>query len=167
MVTAYFNTSIVQNMMVSGKMGTVKVMAHIIIQMVTNSKEIGKKIFNKEWAHIIMLMVIFIRDSGKLEKLMVKAIIFIRVERLFIRVIGKTAKSKDLASLLFRIIMDIRVNGKIIKSKAKAVISTLMGRNMMGIGAETRNQAMARTNIRMAMFTSEDGRTIEDRAKAK
>ncbi len=100
-----------------------------------------------------MLMVIFIRVNGKQEKLMVKAIISIKVERLFIRVIGKMVKKKASVSSSFRITMDIRVNGKIIKSKVKDVISTPMERNTMGIGAETRNPAMALINIRMGIFT--------------
>jgi hypothetical protein len=114
-----------------------------------------------------MLMVIFIRVNGRQEKLMVKAIISIKVGRLFIRVIGKMAKKKGLVSLSFRITMDIRVNGKIIKSKVKDVTSTPMDRNTMGIGAEIKNPAMALINIRMVMFTSEGGRMIDDQAKAK
>lgn len=154
-------------MMVNGKMDFAKVMVHIIIQMVTNSKEIGCKTSNKVWVHIIMLMEIFIRDNGKQERPMAKEIIFIKVERLFIREIGKMVRRKDLASLLFRIIMAIPANGKIIRSKVKDLISTPMVRNMMVIGFVIRNQALVLINIRMRMFISGVGRMIDVLAKAK
>lgn len=53
-------------------------------------------IFNKEWVHIITKMEIFIKDNGNLENLMVKEIIYIKVEKLFIKETGKMEKNKGL-----------------------------------------------------------------------
>jgi hypothetical protein len=63
-----------------------------------------------------------------------KETIFIKVEKLYTRVIGLMEKSKGLVSLLLKIIMDIVVNGRIIKNKVKVAISTRMDKNMTDNG---------------------------------
>lgn len=66
-----------------------------------------------------------------------------------------------------KITMDILANGKTTKSKERVVTFTPMVKNTTGNGQETKSLEMEHTNIKMEIFTSEDGRMTEDQDKEK
>lgn len=112
-------------------------------------------------------MGIFIKDNGKTENQTDKEVMFIKVEKLFIKEIGKMEKNKVLDNFQLKKVMDILVNGRITKNKEKDAIFTQINNNMMVNGLVIKNLVMAHINIKMEIYILEDGRMIEDQEKEK
>ncbi len=100
-----------------------------------------------------------------MENLMVRATIYIRIEKLFIKGIGIKAKSNNLESLYFKIVMGIQVNGRITKNREEALIITVMEKDMKVYGKLIKKIIMAPIDIKMEMYIKGIGKMIEDMDK--